>query len=52
MKTKKFIKLKKELFNALSTRENTKAQQLKQKLYQAIFDRKNKGKDTGIFNFH
>lgn len=52
MKKKNFIQLKIEMLSAMSSGKKEKAQKLKQKLYQAIFDRKAQGKDTGTFNFH
>lgn len=52
MKKKNFIQAKMEMLSALSSGKNKKAQKLKQKLYQAILDRRSQGKDTGTFNFH
>lgn len=51
MKKKDFVKKKMEYLGALATGKAKKASDLKDQLFQAILDRKAKGKKLGRFNF-
>ena len=52
MKRKEFLEHRMRYFKALTKHKDKKAQELKQELLQAIFDRKAKGKSVKNLNYH
>ena len=51
MKKKEFVEKKMQYLGALAKGKTKKASELKDQLFQAILDRKARGKKLGRFNF-